>query len=34
MNILVPHIENLTTPKPFGTVKEKKEKKEKGAEKA
>lgn len=23
MNILVPHIENLTTPKPFGTVKEK-----------
>lgn len=24
MNILVPHIENLTTPKPFGTVKEKK----------
>lgn len=25
MNILVPHIENLTTPKPFGTVKEKKE---------
>ncbi len=26
MNILVPHIENLTTPKPFGTVKEKKEK--------
>ena len=31
MNILVPHIENLTTPKPFGTVKEKKEK---GAEKA
>ena len=28
MNILVPHIENLTTPKPFGTVKEKKSKKE------
>ncbi len=28
MNILVPHIENLTTPKPFGAVKEKKEKKE------
>ena len=28
MNILVPHIERLTTPKPFGTVKEKKEKKE------
>ncbi len=27
MNILVPHIERLTTPKPFGTVKEKKEKK-------
>ncbi|MCQ2472291.1 MAG: RnfABCDGE type electron transport complex subunit D [Clostridia bacterium] len=27
MNILVPHIENLTTPKPFGSVKEKKEKK-------
>ena len=26
MNILVPHIENLTTPKPFGTVKEKKKK--------
>lgn len=26
MNILVPHIEHLTTPKPFGTVKEKKEK--------
>lgn len=26
MNILVPHIENLTTPKPFGSVKEKKEK--------
>lgn len=31
MNILVPHIEHLTTPKPFGAVKEKKEK---GAEKA
>ena len=29
MNILVPHIETLTTPKPFGTVKEKKEKKSK-----
>ncbi len=28
MNILVPHIEHLTTPKPFGTVKAKKEKKE------
>lgn len=26
MNILVPHIENMTTPKPFGTVKEKKTK--------
>lgn len=26
MNILVPHIEHLTTPKPFGTVKAKKEK--------
>ncbi len=26
MNILVPHIEHLTTPKPFGTVKEKKKK--------
>lgn len=26
MNILVPHIENLTTPKPFGSVKEKKAK--------
>lgn len=25
MNILTPHIENLTTPKPFGTVKEEKE---------
>lgn len=29
MNILVPHIETLTTPKPFGTVKEKKSKEEK-----
>lgn len=28
MNILTPHIENLTSPKPFGTVKEKKSKKE------
>lgn len=28
MNILVPHIEHLTTPKPFGAVKEKKQKKE------
>ena len=28
MNILVPHIEHLTTPKPFGTVKVKKTKKE------
>lgn len=27
MNIFVPHIENLTTPKPFGTEKDKKEKK-------
>ncbi|MBO5185062.1 MAG: RnfABCDGE type electron transport complex subunit D [Clostridia bacterium] len=26
MNILVPHIERLTTSKPFGFVKEKKEK--------
>lgn len=35
MNILVPHIENLTTPKPFGTAKEKKSKsKEKEAAKA
>ena len=35
MNILVPHIENLTTPKPFGTAKEKKNKsKEKEAAKA
>lgn len=29
MNILVPHIENMCIPKPFGTVKEKKSKKEK-----
>lgn len=29
MNILVPHIESLTTPKPFGTVKEKKAKEDK-----
>ena len=28
MNILVPHIEHMTTPKPFGTLKEKKKKKE------
>lgn len=28
MNILVPHIENITRPKPFGTVKEKKIKEE------
>lgn len=28
MNILTPHIENLTTPLPFGAVKEKKKKKE------
>lgn len=28
MNILVPHIENMTTPKPFGAVKEKKAKEE------
>ena len=28
MNILVPHIETLTTPKPFGTVREKKSKEE------
>ena len=34
MNILVPHIERLTTSKPFGFVKEKKEKKEKEAAKA
>ncbi len=32
MNILVPHIENMTTPKPFGEVKEKKS--EKGEAKA
>lgn len=31
MNILVPHIENLTTPKPFGFIKEKKEKEGKTA---
>lgn len=31
MNILVPHIEALTRPKPFGTVKEKKQKGEKAA---
>lgn len=31
MNILVPHIENLTTPKPFGTAKEKKSKKKEAA---
>lgn len=31
MNILVPHIEKLTMPKPFGTVKEKKSKEEKTA---
>lgn len=31
MNILVPHIENLTTAKPFGEVKEKKAKKEEAA---
>lgn len=31
MNILVPHIENLTTPKPFGEVKEKKAKEAKAA---
>ncbi len=29
MNILTPHIERLTTPKPFGTVKEKKSKEDK-----
>lgn len=34
MNILVPHIERLTTPKPFGFVKEKKEKKAKEEAKA
>lgn len=28
MNILVPHIESLTTEKPFGYVKEKKQKEE------
>ncbi len=28
MNIMVPHIENMTTPKPFGAVKEKKAKEE------
>ncbi len=28
MNILVPHIENMTTPRPFGEIKEKKQKKE------
>lgn len=31
MNILVPHIDRLTTPKPFGTRKEKKRKKEAAA---
>ena len=31
MNILVPHIENFTVAKPFGTVKEKKNKKEEAA---
>lgn len=31
MNILVPHIERLTMPKPFGSVKEKKSKEEKTA---
>lgn len=31
MNILVPHIETLCAPKPFGFVKEKKEKKKEGA---
>ena len=34
MNILTPHIENLTTPKPFGYVKPKKEKKVKKEEAA
>lgn len=34
MNILVPHIENMTKPKPFGFVKEKKEKKAKEEAKA
>ncbi len=33
MNILVPHIENLTTPKPFGAEKAKKEKKSSGEKK-
>ncbi len=33
MNILVPHIEHLTTPKPFGSVKEKKAKKEEAVSK-
>ena len=32
MNILVPHIEHLTTPKPFGTLKEKKNKKQEAAQ--
>ena len=32
MNILVPHIEHLTTPKPFGTLKEKKNKKKEAAQ--
>ena len=32
MNILVPHIENLTTPRPFGEQKEKKNKREAKAE--
>lgn len=31
MNILVPHIERLTAPKPFGTIKEKKSKEAKSA---
>lgn len=31
MNILVPHIENLTTPKPFGTANEKKSKEKEAA---
>ena len=31
MNIFVPHIEKLTAPKPFGTVKEKKSKEVKSA---
>ncbi|MEG1244316.1 MAG: RnfABCDGE type electron transport complex subunit D, partial [Oscillospiraceae bacterium] len=34
MNIFVPHIDNLTTPKPFGTVKQKKEKAAKVKEEA